>query len=240
MSFLRSYCCFQLILIILLIVSPVSLSAETVQKKLTPVAIGELAQKYIQANKLLQAEKVLKQGIEQYPDSDWLRSIYGRLLFSEGNLEEAEDQFQQALVINKENSVARLLIKEVRITKNLLKDQEQEVLFAFLKDKSGDLLVVFLGVWLGTMLTSMLEWAATRLKSNKFDQALSREDWDTVTDIIENQIVNWDKQALRRNITRWVKVMPSKEIEDIIRRYVDYQQHEHDLLFFLRKFQEKR
>lgn len=230
----------HMILCFVLFTCSVSLSAETAKQELSPVAIGELAQNHVQANEIVRAEDVLKKGIERYPDSDWLRSIYGRLLFAEGNLEEAEDQFQQALAINKENSVAKLLIKEVRLTKNLLKDQEKEVLFAFLKDKSGDLLVVFLGVWLGTMLTSMLEWAANRLKSNKFAQALSREDWDTVTDIIENQIVNWDKQALRRNIRSWLKVMSTSEIEDIIKCYVDNQQHEGDLLFFLRKFQEKR
>lgn len=223
-----------------LILGPNIVCAEIQQEKLSPVAIGELAQKYVQAKNNAKAEEILQKGIEQYSNSDWLHSIYGRLLFSEGKLEDAEDQFQQALIINKENSVARLLIKEVRLTKNLLKDQEKEVLFAFVKDKSGDLLVVFLGVWLGTMLTSIVGWAASRLKSNKFDQALAREDWDTVTDIVENQIVSWDKQALRRNITHWVKVMPTSDIEDIIKRYVDYQQHERDLLFFLKKFQEKR
>ena len=237
MNILRICISSLLTVIVLLTVSPLHCGAE---EQLSPVDIGELAQKYIRTNKVSQAKEVFEQGVAQYSESDWLHSIYGRFLFAEGDLDAAEDQFQQALVINKENSVAKLLIKEVRITKNLLKDQEQEVLFTFLKDKGGDLLVIFLGVWLGTMLTSMLEWTAKRFKSNKFDQALSRVDWDTVTDIIENQIVNWDKQALRRNITSWLKVMPPEEIEDVIKCYVDHQQHETDLLFFLRKFNEKR
>ncbi|MCG8531434.1 MAG: hypothetical protein MI749_12310 [Desulfovibrionales bacterium] len=225
--------------ILLLTLVNISLAAE-IRAEDTHLSIGEKAQNYIQENNTEQARTLLKKGIALYPDSDWLHSIYGRLLFSEGDIAGAEDEFQQALNINKENTVAKLLIKEVRLTKNLLKDQEEERLFALMQDKGGDLLVIFLGVWMGTMLTSMLQWTASHVKRNKFEKALSAKDWDTVTDIIENQIVNWDKQALRKDMGTWLNKMNASAIEDIIKRYVDHQQHEEELLFFLKKFHEKR
>lgn len=166
--------------------------------------------------------------------------LYGRTLFSEGKLDEAEDQFQRALEINKDNPVARMLIKEIRLTKDALKDREMNELVDLGMDKAGDLAVIAIGVWFGTLLSMMSGRLANRFTRSHFQKALRRQDWDTVTDILENLIANWKKRELRTNMELMLAKMPQEEVEKIIVDYVDVQKYEDDLLFFLRKLDAKR
>ena len=206
----------------------------------TQMEYGERAQELLNQGKDQEAVSVLAQGVAQFPDSDWLRSLYGRALFSLGELDEAEDQFQRALEINKENPVARMLIKEIRLTKDALKDREMNELVNLGMDKAGDLAVIVIGVWLGTLMTMMSGRTARLFIRSNFEKALRRKDWDVVTDILENLIANWRKPELRKNMEMMLARMPQEEVEKIIINYVDVQKHEDELLFFLRKLHAKR
>ncbi|TDT91901.1 tetratricopeptide repeat protein [Pseudodesulfovibrio indicus] len=201
---------------------------------------GEEAQQLLNEGKNGEAAALLKEGVRAYPGSDWLRSLYGRSLFSEGRLDEAEDQFQQALEINKDNPVARMLIKEIRLTKDALKDREMNELVNLGMDKLGDLAVIAIGVWFGMLLSMMSGRLANRFARSNFQRALSGQDWDAVTDILENLVANWKKRELRTNMEMMLAKMPKEEVERIIRAYVDVQRYEDELLFFLRKMHVKR
>lgn len=226
---------FLLLAVLLGTASPVRAAA-----KESPVQYGERAQQLLNEGKDAQAAALLAKGVRAYPDSDWLRSLYGRSLFAEGRLDEAEDQFQQALEINKENPVARMLIKEIRLTKDALKDREMNELVNLGMDKIGDLGVIAIGVWFGTILSMLSGRLANRFARSNFQKALSRKDWDTVTDILENLIANWKKRELRTNMEMMLAKMPQEEVTKIIRDYVDVQKYEDQLLFFLQKMHAKR
>ncbi len=206
----------------------------------TQIQYGEMAQDLLNKGKPDKAVALLAQGVQKHPESDWLRSLYGRALFSIGKLDEAEDQFQQALEINTDNPVARTLIKEIRLTKDALKDREMNKLVELGVDKAGDLAVIVFGVWLGTLMTMISGRLANHFSRGHFEKALRRKDWDVVTDILENLIANWKKRELRKDMEMMLKEMPQEEIEKIIINYVDVQKHEDDLLFFLRKLRVKR
>ena len=206
----------------------------------TQVQCGEKAQELLNAGKDAEAIDLLGKGVKRFPDSDWLRSLYGRALFVKGDLDDAEDQFQKALEINKDNPVARKLIKEIRLTKDALKDREMLELINLGMDKAGDLAVIVLGVWLGTLMTMMSGRLASSFKRSHFEKALRRKDWDVVTDILENQIANWQKRELRENMGLMLAKYPQEHVEKIIIDYVDVQKHEDELLFFLRKLNAKR
>lgn len=206
----------------------------------SPVEYGEKAQQLMNTGQHVQAAELLEKGVKFYPDSDWLRSMYGRCLFAEGNLDEAEDQFQRALEINKDNPVARMLVKEIRLTKDALKDREMNEIVNVGIDKAGDLAVIAIGVWFGTLMTVMSGRVANGFRRSHFEKALRKKDWDLVTDILENLIANWKKRELRKNMEMMLAKMPQEEVEKIIRDYVDVQKYEDDLLFFLRKLHVKR
>lgn len=225
---------------ILLLGSGIEAVAGTDAYLKTEVACGERAQHLMNEGKASQASALLSDGVKKFPGSDWLRSLYGRALFSEGKLDEAEDQFQRALEINKDNPVARVLIKEIRLTKDALKDREMAEMVNLGVDKAGDLAVIAIGVWFGTLMTSLSGRMASRFTRSHFEKALRRKDWDVATDILENLIANWKKRELRKNMEMMLARMPQEDVEKIIINYVDVQQHEDDLLFFLRKLHSKR
>lgn len=204
------------------------------------VEYGEKAQALLSEGKDVEAVEALAKGVKLYPGSDWLRSLYGRALFSQGRLDEAEDQFQLALEINKENPVARILVKEIQLTKDALKDREMTQLVDLGMDKLGDLAVIAIGVWVGMALSVMSGRLARRFARSSFEKALRREDWDVVTDILENLIANWKKRELREDMEMLLARMSQEEVEKIIRDYVDVQKFEDELLFFLRKLHAKR
>lgn len=228
-----------LLLAVLLTALPAA-SAGFEQYISSQVACGERAQDLINEGRDDAASQLLARGVKRYPDSDWLRSLYGRSLFSQGKLDEAEDQFQKALDINKDNPVARMLIKEIRLTKDALKDRELNELIDLGMDKAGDLLVIVIGVWFGMMMTAFSRKIGKAFSRSHFERALKRKDWDVATDILENLIANWKKRELRINMEMMLARMDQEEVERIIRDYVDVQKHEDDLLFFLRKLHAKR
>lgn len=204
------------------------------------VACGEMAQHWINQGKNQKAVELLAQGVAKYPDSDWLRSLYGRALFTVGKLDEAEDQFQQALEINKDNPVARKLIKEVRLTKDALLDREMNEFLDLAKDKMGDLVVIVIGVWFGTLMSMLSGKFANLFRRSSFEKAFRRKDWHVVTDILEGRIANWEKEELRKNMEMMLTKLSVEEAETIIRDYVDVQRYEDELLFFLRKMNARR
>ena len=227
-------------ILILSLLSGVAYASKAVGFQGTQLQCGEKAQELLNKGKDDEAAVLLGQGVVKFPDSDWLRSLYGRALFAAGKLDEAEDQFQRALEINKDNPVARMLIKEIRLTKDALKDREMNELVELGMDKAGDLAVIVLGVWLGTLMTMMSGRVANRFARSHFEKALRRQDWDVVTDILENLIANWKKRELRKDMEMMLARMPQEKVEKIIIDYVDVQQHEDELLFFLRKLHAKR
>ncbi len=229
-----------LMVAMLLVAVSVAAGAGLEQYLSSQVVCGEQAQSLINQGDEDQASELLAQGVKRFPDSDWLRSLYGRALFSQGKLDEAEDQFQKALDINKDNPVARMLIKEIRLTKDALKDRELSELIDLGMDKAGDLLVIIIGVWIGTLMTAFSARMAKAFSRSHFERALKRKNWDEATDILENFIANWKKRELRINMEMMLSKMPQEEVETIIRDYVDVQKHEDELLFFLRKLHSKR
>lgn len=204
------------------------------------VACGEMAQHWLNQGQNQKAVELLAEGVKKYPDSDWLRSLYGRSLFTVGKLDEAEDQFQQALEINKDNPVARKLIKEVRLTKDALEDREMDEVMDLAWDKAGDLGVIVVGVWLGTLMSALSGRFANLFRRSSFEKAFRKQDWDVVTDILESRIANWEKEELRKNMELMLTKYSVDEAEKIIRDYVDVQKLEDDLVFFLRKMNAKR
>lgn len=229
-----------LLVVVCLLGSVVAQAGEYDKFLANQVACGEMAQHWINQGRSQKAVELLSLGVDKYPESDWLRSLYGRALFTVGKLDEAEDQFQRALEINKDNPVARKLIKEVRMTKDALEDREMDELMDLAKDKMGDLAVIVIGVWFGMLMSAMSGRFVSMFRRSSFEKAFRREDWDVVTDILESRIANVEKEELRKNMRLLLTKFPVDELEKLIRDYVDVQKYEDELVFFLRKMHAKR
>lgn len=120
--------------------------------------------KYLQikANELVNtgnysaAIEMINKGIEKYPNDDYLISLLGRSYKEQKDLEKAELYFQKALELNPNNEFALAYIEQTKKTKNLLKNETQEEVNNFIKDKGVDFLFIFLAILAGEIIASFL------------------------------------------------------------------------------------
>jgi tetratricopeptide (TPR) repeat protein len=201
---------------------------------------GEKAQTLLAMGKVDEALVVLEGCVSEHPDSDWLQGLYGRALYMHGDIKEAEKHFRRALEIDPDNELAKKFIGEMRRTQDLLMDRELSQWIEIGKDKAADILVLIIGVWLGTLLTLFSQRIVISFKKTNFEKALRRKDFDMMTDILEELIYSARKPELRVNLNKMLSRMSQEEIEKIIIDYVDDQDAEAKLLFFFRKMLGKK
>jgi tetratricopeptide (TPR) repeat protein len=121
-------------------------------KKLLQIKSSNLVNKGMYKEAII----LLEQGIERYPNNDYLISQLGRCYQGQNNIDKAEIYYQKALKINPNNELALLYIEKTKKTKKLLKNDTQEEVYNFLKDKGVDLLFIFLGFLAGEILATIL------------------------------------------------------------------------------------
>ncbi len=134
---------------------------------------GVKGQNLIDAGDYEEAIVLLGKGIEKFPSSDWLIGLYGEALYLGGHLGEGESQFRNALSINKNNPVAKKYIVEIRKTQDLLEDRNVAEWISIAKDKGADLLLLVIGVWIGTLLTIFSERFIANSKRVRQEHALN-------------------------------------------------------------------
>lgn len=125
-------------------------------------AIGNIKLLQIKSSSLVnqgmyvEALELIDKGLTKYPKNDYLIALKGKCFQGQNNIEKAEVYFQQALSLNPNNEFALMYIEKTKKTKSLLKNDTQEEVYSFMKDKGIDLLFIFLGFLAGEMLATML------------------------------------------------------------------------------------
>lgn len=144
------------ILLILLTLTIVLLSANNdviiENKKLLQIKSNELVNKGMYKDAIVLIEK----GITKYPNNDYLIALLGRSYKGLKDIEKAGIHFQEALKINPNNKFALAYMEETKKTKQLLKNEIQEDIYSFLKDKGVDLLFIFLGFLAGEIIATLI------------------------------------------------------------------------------------
>ena len=218
---LRLLLCCILILSGLSLAHAVSFSSE--------IAVNEAAQNFIHQKEFENAFTIFDTGLEQFPESDWLHFQYGALLYQQNKLEEAEEQLQISLKLN-DRTKTQVLLEKVRKKASLLKPEEESSLMST---------QTLIRILLTTLLASFVPFFISRSSKFKdkklYNKALKKKDWDTVTDILEDDLSNQRFPSLRGYLRQLLSSMPQEEAERIIIHYVDNPAHEEDLIKMLRK-----
>lgn len=201
---------------------------------------GEKGQQFVDQGDYESAIALLTQCVKKHPESDWLISLLGRAYYLDNRLSDAEKQFRKALAINKENQIAKKLIMEIRHMDDLLIDRSTKFWIMIGKRKVADLIVLIIGVWIGTLLTFLSSRIMGWYASKNFSRALAGKDFDKATDILENLAFEHKKEELRRNLNELLSKYPLQEVEKMIIHYVDDKTLEDKLVFFLHKFHQKK
>ena len=103
-----------------------------------------------------EAIELIDKGLVKYPKNDYLIALKGKCYQGQNNIDKAEIYFQEALSLNPNNEFALMYIEKTKKTKNLLKNETQEEIYSFIKDKGVDLLFIFLGFLAGEILATIL------------------------------------------------------------------------------------
>ncbi|XPV75562.1 MAG: tetratricopeptide repeat protein [Desulfovibrio sp.] len=232
--FFRSLC----VLLISVLLMTFAHAGSALVSDQSEIGYGEAASEYLLKNDYVAASKILKEAVKVHPDSEWLRGQYGNVLAELGELEKAEDQYQEALELDKTNRTTKDLISEVHQTQAAFDDHNEP--------NKRDMYIIFLTAVISVAAVGLMGWLFARCtcfnQSFTFSRALKRKDWDVVTDILENCIANTKKKDLRGYLEKMHGALSGDEnkVNQIIRKYVDVPQQEEDLLFFYKKMIEKR
>ncbi len=199
------------------------------------IRCGVEGQNFIDGGSYQEAINLLPHCITRYSESDFLISLYGEAIYLSGDLREGERQFRAALALNKNNPIAKKYITEIRNTRDLLQDQDLAAWLNLAKDKGADLLLLILGVWIGTLLTLLSQKVVLWLKKSDFKKAILSEDYDKATDILEEMAANARKQELRVHLKHMITCLGIDESRQVIREYVDDNVLEKKIIYFLDK-----
>ncbi|GFM35121.1 tetratricopeptide repeat protein [Desulfovibrio subterraneus] len=195
----------------------------------------EQGRELIQKKEYDNAVRLLEKAVKEFPESNVLRADLGRTLMFTGEYKRAEEEFQKAFKIDRTTMVAQQLIEQTRLTQEALTDRDMERRYNLFEGKVINGLTVFLGVFLGTLVPVPL-WR----QRYAFRKALRHENWDMVTDHLEDFIGNWKKAELRRAMDIMLGSYSQSDVETIITNYVDDASARDKLLYFLERMHAKR
>ena len=107
-------------------------------------ALEVLAQVYLQDGRRGPAAELLKRCVRKHSDSSRCRTLQGKLMLEEDNVEEAEQVLEKAVEANNADAEAHLYLGLARIRRNKLERAEVDLNHALAYRKPGTLTSVFL------------------------------------------------------------------------------------------------
>jgi tetratricopeptide (TPR) repeat protein len=141
-----------LLLLALLATSLFSYDLQKAEKSLLSLDRAEVyASRLVQRNELDDATRFIKEARKKYKNSFQLLYWNGELYLEEGKLDLAEKCFRQALVLKKNNKLAKQKIEYIQEQKEAKENSDVADLLAVVNDKGLDFLMIFLA-FLGSEL----------------------------------------------------------------------------------------
>lgn len=191
------------------------------------------AQKFIDAGQYKEANILLERAIIKYPDKDLILALRGEALYQSKQIDLAEKYFRQALYINPQNEVANKYIEKIRQIMGNREDKTITEWKSIARDKVGDFFILVIGIWLGTTINSIGHIFQQWRYQNKSRKFFLKGDYETFTDILENQIIEYNPVELRKSLRFMLLHKSPEETKTILQNYVLSKAHLESLLRLL-------
>lgn len=159
--------------------------------------------------------------IGRFPDSDVLYTYRGQALLFKGQLERAEESLRRALQINPQNTQARALVEDIRITEQAQISTEVAEWISIAKDKVGDFIVTFLALFAAFIANATISPLILRIKLNIARRAFEKGNYDDFTDLIEGLLDEENFAPLRTNLRFMLRERSYDEAREILNKYVN-------------------
>ena len=175
----------------------------------------------------------------RYPTDDRLLTLYGQALYESRQIKEAEDVFMRAMRLNPLNTVAKNYVDVIRGIK-VARDSEQAQMFESVAwDKAGDVIVLAMGFFLGSMLSGAVRSFNERRVLSRSKRLFLIGQYNDFADNLEMQLGDNNLRPLRRSLAFMLEHKSLDDSIDILNRYVNTEDNLHTLTRMIR-MNEKR
>jgi tetratricopeptide (TPR) repeat protein len=189
-----------------------------------------LSQQLIDAGEFEQAVDYLDRAVGKYPKDDQLLSLHGEALYQSRKIEEAEVLFRRALAVNPLNPLAKARVERIRETSIATTSVKAQVIESVAWDKAGDVVVLGLGFFLGTLISG----AVTNFKSRRLiarsKRHFLRGQYENFVDVLEIQLAENNLHPLRECLKFMREHKTLQESSEILSGYVNTRENLNTLL----------
>ena len=188
------------------------------------------AQRLVDAGELAEAQLLLSRAVVRYPDSDTLKVLYGQALWESRDEAGAERMFMEALRDNPLNTVAQTYIEVIRRVREYQVSEQQALIEEVAFDKFGDVVVLAMGFFLGTLLSGSVR----KFNESRFVARSKRlfviGQYDDFADMLEIQLGENNLRPLRASLSFMLDHKSMQESEEILAQYVNSEDNLRTLL----------
>lgn len=199
-----------------------------------------LAEQLIDSGEFAQAIEFLERATTEFPDNDRLLSLYGQALYESRQISRAEEQFRRALHVNPLNTVAKTYVEVIRATDIASDSVEKQIFETVAWDKAGDVVVLAVGFFLGSLLSG----AARNFRERRFIAKSKRlfmvGQYEDFADVLEIQLLENNLRPLRESLSFMLEHKPLQESIVILSDYVNSQNNLNTLIRMIELNERKR
>jgi len=188
------------------------------------------SQQLIDAGELVIATEFLNRAVIKFPRNDNLWSLYGQALYESRQIDTAEDAFRKALRINPLNKMAKTYVEVIRETSIATTSLEAQVFESVVWDKLGDIVVLALGFFLGSLMSVYYRKFNERRFVLRSRQLFKVGEYEDYADMLEIQLAENNLRPLRRSLGFMLEHKSMEESAQILSEHVNSEENLNTLI----------
>jgi len=188
------------------------------------------AQQLVEGGEFGEAIQFLERALEKFPEDDRLLSLYGQALYESRQIQRAEAAFREALRVNPLNTVAKTYVEVIRETDDATESRERQLFESVAWDKAGDVVVLAVGFFLGSILSGFYRRFNERRFVARSKRLFLVGQYDDFADVLEIQLAESSLRPLRRSLSFMLERKSMEESADILSKYVNSEDNLNTLL----------
>ena len=182
-----------------------------------------------------EAIEFLDRATQVYPEDDRLLTLYGQALYESKQIRDAEEVFMRAMRLNPLNTVAKNYVDVIRGIK-VARDSEQSQMFESVAwDKAGDVIVLAVGFFLGSMLNVAVRGFNERRILARSKRLFLIGQYDDFADNLEIQLGENNLRPLRHSLAFMLEHKTMAECLEILSSHVNTEENLQTLTRMIRK-----
>ena len=198
------------------------------------------AENLIDGGEFDEAIEYLARATTAFPADDRLLTLYGQALYESRQIQLAESAFMQAVQLNPLNTVAKTYVDVIRGIKGARDSEQSQMIESVAWDKAGDVVVLAMGFFLGTVLSGSVRSFTERRWIAKSKRLFMIGQYDNFADLLEIQLSENNLRLLRHSLRFMLEQKTLEESSEILSQYVNSEDNLNTLLRMIKLNESRR